>query len=224
MAQSQQSIVSERGFTIGSPCQIRHGGVYVPASITKISIKPDTSYITVDVTYTDCDNKQQTKNFLEWERQLWTITEEDQENKNIDYNEQIFGCNGIIKSCKSTKRIINAMKSYQNKSKQEIKSWLIKYVKEEYSQILNDWCHLMNKHNDPIQLEQIFEILIDKYELNPCDVTKCPFVIRHHRDRTNDDMFDDNKDDGDQDDEYLFYRDLFDGVHCYLYHLVEKAM
>ena len=82
---------------------------------------------------------------------------------------------------------------------------------------------IMNKHNDPIQLEEIFEIVFDKYSLNPCDVTKSPFVIGHYRDRTNDDILDDNKG-YDEDSEYLFYRDLMDCIHCHLYHLWDMGL
>ena len=102
---------------------------------------------------------------------------------------------------------------------------IVKFVKEEYVQLLDDFIHIIDKHNDSIQLEKIFEIMVEKYDMEHCQILNCSMAIRHQRDRRKDNqeqmiLFDGSR----LDSEYVFYRDLMDQIHCYLYHLYDTGL
>ena len=109
-------------------------------------------------------------------------------------------CNGTVNERLCTRRLIDALKFHRQKDVN--RNRFISYFKEEYTQLMNDWTHLMSKHSD---------IDPDKYDLDPCDLSDCNFALRHHRARTN------NKQ-PDIDEECMFYEDKMDEVHCYFYH------
>ena len=122
----------------------------------------------------------------------------------VEYTREIMGCNGTIKDCKCTQRLIYALKIYQQMDLNE--SILVKWFKEEYSELMNDWTHFMSKHNDMIELEMLFKDVILTYHLAPCNLKSCPFAVRHHRGRRQMDIHGPESDA--EDYEHIFYRDL----------------
>ena len=125
----------------------------------------------------------------------------------------INGCNGIIKQCQPTIRIIQALQFYEqlNMTDDNDRQKLIKFVHEEYKKLLNDWTHFVSSHNDSYELQQVSEEIMKIYGLNECQMNDCPLIIRHFRDRTEAR----NNNGSEEDNEFVFYRDLLDGIHCH---------
>ena len=61
------------------------------------------------------------------------------------------------------------------------KEQFISHFSNDYPQLMNDWTHFMSKHNDMIELEELFETnIISAYESNKCKIQDCSFTNRHH--------------------------------------------
>ena len=158
----------------------------------------------------------------------------DCEERNED---NINGCNGIIKQCQPTIQIIQALHYYQhlNMTDNTDRQKLIKFVHDDYNQLLNDWIHFVSSHNDSYELQQLSEEMMKTYGLNECQMNECPLIVRHFRDRTaaatksRDDNAEcktngNDHDEKSEDNEFVFYRDLLDGIHCHLYHLEDIGL
>ncbi len=149
---------------------------------------------------------------------------EDYKNGNADiFKQEQRGCKRIIKQCQCTKRIIKALQYYDTldvENNENDKDKLINFSENIYKGLLNDFIHFIEYHNDSIQLEQVSNILQKAYNFKTCDVTKCGKAIRHNRDKTHDEQ----KYNGKEDETFVFYRDLFDQIHCYLYHLFDIGL
>eukprot|EP01084_Bolivina_argentea_P097171 174697_1 len=80
-------------------------------------------------------------------------------------------------SCPSIKRLIYALKYYHclDLSKQTGQTKLMKFVHEVYKDILNDYVHLMQKHNGDLDI--IYECLMNN-KFAECNVGNCRHVIR----------------------------------------------
>lgn len=76
----------------------------------------------------------------------------------IDYQQQIVNCNGLIMKCTRTKRIIHALKFYQENDMHE--SLVVEELKEKYPHIMDNYIHLISTHNDKIQLEALRDELL----------------------------------------------------------------
>eukprot|EP01084_Bolivina_argentea_P294146 506051_1 len=134
--------------------------------------------------------------------------------------EQQRGCGGTINNCKYTNRIIYALTFYQASA---VARELF-FESINYPSLLDDYIHIITTHNDSIQLEKIFEMMISKHNLKPCDIFTCPMAVSYHRDRVKDDQKQQNSIDNGLFNEILFYRDIMDGIHCYLYHLYDLGL
>ena len=131
------------------------------------------------------------------------------------------GCKRIIQQCSCTKRIIMALHHYQTvnrENNEETRDNIVKFFKHVYKGLLNDFIHIITYHNDTIELEEIQEILLKDSDTNPCDISNCLMASRYHRDRTKDDIK------CDDDEIHMFYRDIMDQIHCYLYHLFDMGL
>ena len=141
------------------------------------------------------------------------------------FKQQQRGCKGIIQQCQCTTRIIYALKYYQTLNlnhDENDRQRMIKFFKERYVQLLDDYIHIVTQHNDTIQLEEIFEIMLTEYGMNQCQILNCSLAIRHYRDKsiigTKEDI------DYKVDEDFLFYRDTMDQIHCYLFHLYDAGL
>ena len=218
------SVKSERGFKINDQCEI-YGtdDKWHKGHVTKIFNHANSVWITILVNH-------EAGSYHEWSRNVIKI--HDEHHRELDTKQERNGCNGVVAKCHCTKRMLQALEFYQqlNLHSHTDQQRCISYFKNTYTQLMNDWTHFMSKHNDMIELEQLFEDnIINNYHLNPCHSMNCLFAIRHHRDRRckNDAQSNIDKNRVNIDDidiEYLFYQDIMDGIHCYIYHLYDFGM
>eukprot|EP01084_Bolivina_argentea_P264638 448346_1 len=90
-------------------------------------------------------------------------------NENADEN--------IIEQCDHLKRSTYALKFYKNNKNTNNKSWH-KFCLNVYgNKILDDYHHLLSKHQNNI--DNIKNELIDKYGFSQCLVKDCQFIQRH---------------------------------------------
>eukprot|EP01084_Bolivina_argentea_P011217 20954_1 len=87
---------------------------------------------------------------------------------------------------------------------------LIKFCNDIYSTILDDYIHIITIHSNDSKLQQISESI-------RCDACNCAMVSRHKRDRTQDSIHQNQS----ADQHFLFYRDMLDSAHFFLYHLYD---
>eukprot|EP01084_Bolivina_argentea_P279157 477212_1 len=129
-------------------------------------------------------------------------------------------CVSIEKGCRYTTRVISALKDYESLdiNNDSNKSELIKLCYQSYPSLLDDFIHVLDEHNNEPDLDLIFNLLANTGEFMECNVNKCTFAMRYHRDRHNDTQS------TDEDPQFIFYRDLMDQIHCFLYHLYDTGL
>ena len=110
-------------------------------------------------------------------------------------------CNEV-KYCIALERLIHALKIYKLIGNQQDMNALIEYF-QSYQDVINDFNHVIQAHNN----EQDLSYIKEKWS-HDCDKDKCEMTKRYFRNR--------EKDKGIKG---IFWRDLMDSVHCYLYHL-----
>eukprot|EP01084_Bolivina_argentea_P276735 472260_1 len=80
---------------------------------------------------------------------------------------------------------------------------LIEFMENtNYEQILNDYTHVISKHNER-----------QKSIKSKCNLYKCSILKRYYFNS------DTNTSDHKQEEDFMFYTELLDSIHCYLYHL-----
>eukprot|EP01084_Bolivina_argentea_P071675 130243_1 len=131
-----------------------------------------------------------------------------------------YDCISIENKCKHTINTIKTMIYYQSldlKVKTQRHS-LVKYCKEQHLSLLDDYIHIVTKHNNNI--ENIWNLMKSQFDINECNFSNCLFANRHNN-RHNTDKFDDMVDGNNE--EFLFYHDFMDAAHCYLFHLYDAG-
>merc|ERR1712154_41249 len=63
--------------------------------------------------------------------------------------------------------------------------------------------------------------LVDEVGADRCKLKNCFYLLRHNRDRKKSETFCEEK--KVEDNEYLYYRDLLDTIHCHLHHLYDTG-
>ena len=132
-----------------------------------------------------------------------------------------------VTKCWALQRILTGLKYYQlleiekNPSNEDV---LIKFCEDVYSQMLNDYQHIITSHSR--QLESINKQIINDKRYGDCDNNKCVLFKRyysHSRRRSN--MNSTTKEITKPiDSKLLFYRDIFDNIHHWLFHLFQVGM
>ncbi len=129
------------------------------------------------------------------------------------YQSQPSPCTSLQERCDYTTRVIHAIKYYSSFTNvinisDDLKQNLVKFGKEIYTSLLDDFIHITQYHND--HLDAILQIITVEYGVK-CNFKDCRSLSRH---------FGDAELEGkeNEDDEFIFYRNLFDSVHCYLLH------
>mgnify|MGYP001349339643 CR=1 FL=1 len=134
----------------------------------------------------------------------------------------------VLGSGTSTEKLDLLKKQYQKikvkKFDIENHSRIAEFIDNVYGEVLNDWIHFMATHSH--QIEDIHDELMSKTTtFGGCrDGISCALFLRHFdgdRDRSNDIELDSNSDDGVR---TVFYGELFDRIHHFLYHLFDAAM
>lgn len=77
----------------------------------------------------------------------------------------------------------------------------------------------MVKHNDNLELYRVRDEMMNKQELLSYNISNCYPIHRHTRNRSNESKFR-----NELDNKYGFYRDMFDTIHCHLYHLYDMGL
>eukprot|EP01084_Bolivina_argentea_P109258 195269_1 len=119
-----------------------------------------------------------------------------------------------LEQCICVERIIKAMKYYDSLNLDDGKSrdLLVKFCTGVYKLLLDDFIHIVTKHNNEIE----------DFKMPKCNFVDCDLLDRHNRtDRnyTHDQTFNST-----QDKNVIFYIDLMDSIHCYLMHLYDVGL
>eukprot|EP01084_Bolivina_argentea_P114896 204449_1 len=103
--------------------------------------------------------------------------------------------------CIVVDRIINGLKYYASLDTTTYNDKLVEFS-TLYLSLLNDYTHIITHHNNDV--DTIQNVLNAK-----CDITTCSLLIRNFANESSTDNYD---------PEFIFYRNLFDAMHCYVYH------
>ena len=131
--------------------------------------------------------------------------------------------NHMISECDHLKRILYALNYYKvldldnNHTNYPL---LIQFCDETYKEFLNDYQHVISTHSD--HLEQINDELINDQNFGDCVYSECILFDRYHG---NDAMQREESLNKDIDDtKVIFYQNLFDAMHNFLFHLFQTGM
>eukprot|EP01084_Bolivina_argentea_P088413 159626_1 len=133
-----------------------------------------------------------------------------------------------VYNCDNTcaQRVIIALKYYHSLAldDQHYQDKLLRYCQEINQSLLDDYTHIVTKHQK--QLAETYRIMVNKYNMNQCKLADCLSVRRHYRNRAIRNSHQVNQPNNDTESEqyFLFYQDLFDGIHCYFYHLYDIGL
>eukprot|EP01084_Bolivina_argentea_P291447 500911_1 len=123
----------------------------------------------------------------------------------------------VIKDCISIKRLSTALKYYSlldiisNSKNQKL---FADFTKKVYTQLLDDYVHLVNHHAD--DLNHINKMLKNRKRFGECDVKKCQFTSRHYENGNNNNIS--------LDPTLQFYVETLDSLHFYFFHLYDTGM
>eukprot|EP01084_Bolivina_argentea_P263923 446892_1 len=123
-------------------------------------------------------------------------------------------CSGAKDDCTSTLNVISALIDFEsiNVNNEFDQQKLVEICETKYQHLLNDYIHVVTKHKD--ELEDIFELITINHlnKMTHCSVEHCVLSQRHNTQKSKDDTTNTNN------LNFIFYRELFDSIHCYLYH------
>eukprot|EP01084_Bolivina_argentea_P265350 449753_1 len=115
-------------------------------------------------------------------------------------------------SCAYLKRICVALKYYDSIDDNGTdKEAFNKFCQETYINLIDDYCHVIKEHEN--DLKSIINMLRNKYGFKKCKVSQCNKVRRHYTRNTTEterEM---------QDKQYMFYSEIYDQIHHFLFHL-----
>eukprot|EP01084_Bolivina_argentea_P280657 480002_1 len=124
-------------------------------------------------------------------------------------------------NCNCTKRVITALNDFQSldvTNNEDDNHKLVLLCEKQYKSILDDFIHLIQNHNNDSDLNQIWKLAITQHDFVKCDINKCASKERYYRDRRN------NKQHKMEDENVIFYRDLLDQIHCFIFHLYDSGL
>eukprot|EP01084_Bolivina_argentea_P186755 321814_1 len=144
-----------------------------------------------------------------------------------------------VNDCQQTKKIIKALKYFSTISdfeKDETKDNFVKYCQEIYPEMLNDHIHILTVHNSYGDLDIIYKSLLEEYEFSECNVENCLLSLRYYNnDRAKNvrheeyELYEEqelaeNHELKEESNNFIFYRDIMDQIHCYLFHMCDIGM
>ena len=138
------------------------------------------------------------------------------------FKQQQRGCKRTIEKCQCLERIIYALKYYDTLDMETDYNKLIDFCQITYKGLLNDYIHVIDRHNDSIQLEQISNLLYEMYEFKVCDIDKCGKQFKYRKGPANEGQKVASK--FDLEPRCKFYKELLDQIHCYLYHQFDLGL
>eukprot|EP01084_Bolivina_argentea_P140912 247659_1 len=139
-----------------------------------------------------------------------------------------FGKNGNvdIDGCAFICRIVTALREYHKHFDKKKNN-----NKLDIDQLLNDWIHFITTHSN--QLHAINQQLFSNHKFNKCIIENCKlsqllFQRRNYRNNTKSTKLNeydhDLKETEQLDDKYVFYYDIMNHIHFYLFHLEDLGM
>ena len=126
--------------------------------------------------------------------------------------------------CDYLKRILNGLKYYYslkldtNSSTNDI---FTDFCINIYPQMLDDYTHIITTHSD--DLDYIHQQLITNDNFNQCDYSECVLFKRYY-DNSRRQSTTTNSAESDDDERIIFYREIFDNIHYWLFHLYDAGM
>eukprot|EP01084_Bolivina_argentea_P305842 528378_1 len=129
----------------------------------------------------------------------------------INFSETTLDCQTF---CKSKIRIAHSLKYYhslQIENSASDQNKLLYFYNNIYNSVLSDFIHLITNHEH--ELEEINDYCINSpiLGLAQCNINDCKVSSRHNRNR---EVINNNNNDL----QFIFIRDLFDSIHCYIFH------
>eukprot|EP01084_Bolivina_argentea_P201566 344535_1 len=126
-----------------------------------------------------------------------------------------------IPKCDALNRFICALKYFtllNLSNNPDSNNLFTEFCDDVYPNLLDDRIHIIRTHSS--QLQQIHKALIEHQNIGKCTLSKCNLFQRHYAENrrpiANKNKLYDSK--------FLFYRDIFDGMHHYLFHLFDIGM
>eukprot|EP01084_Bolivina_argentea_P000583 1095_1 len=123
-----------------------------------------------------------------------------------------------INKCGHTKRILDILSEYQFINNDD-ESAVIALCTQQYDSLVNDYIHLLEVHNSESDLDKILNLITDEYNFAECNLNNCALAVRCYRDRD-----DNKKPNTDYDAAFIFYQDILDQIHCFLFHLYDVGL
>eukprot|EP01084_Bolivina_argentea_P260797 440542_1 len=124
-----------------------------------------------------------------------------------------------IDNCDYLARLTSGLKYYSllNISDNELSHDIFtQFCNDIYSNLLNDYNHTITIHSN--QLEAISSVLIKSNLFSKCDINLCSFNTRHYNNNRR--QINDKKEDA----KFRFFREIFDNVHNFVFHLFDLGL
>ena len=133
----------------------------------------------------------------------------------------------IIDECDQLQRILYGLKYYAFLKLDEIASnndIFLSFCEIVYKQLINDYQHIISHHSD--DLEKINTQIINDKNFGDCNHLKCISFRRYYNDsrRRSNENNADYDDDEKTDRKLLFYQEIFDNIHHWLFHLFHVGL
>eukprot|EP01084_Bolivina_argentea_P268392 455847_1 len=122
-----------------------------------------------------------------------------------------------VKDCPHLLRIIHGLKYYhtllETSTTNNTNTQFIDFCQQNYStQCLDDYIHVISTHAETESLTKIRNYIHNDHNINICtNIHECKSIQRHYRNRN--DATKSNP------DKYSFYLEIFEAIHCYIFHL-----
>eukprot|EP01084_Bolivina_argentea_P084460 152733_1 len=133
-------------------------------------------------------------------------------------------CISLEEGCECINRMHSALRYYSSLNldhSQHAENKLVKYCNMTYKLLLNDYVHIVTNHNSDTDLHKIFNLLTASDDYIECTIAKCTLSSRHYRDRNVNNI---NKSKVESNKDFMFYRDILDSMHCFLFHLYDFGL
>eukprot|EP01084_Bolivina_argentea_P289188 496526_1 len=100
----------------------------------------------------------------------------------------------------------------------------IKFCNSTYSTLLDDYIYIVENYQMGYNLKQIHDILKNDKEFESCDFMQCKCLLRHVSSKAYEEPSTDTIIFGSNDTNFVFYKNIFDSMHCHLIHLYDVGM
>eukprot|EP01084_Bolivina_argentea_P306203 529078_1 len=119
-------------------------------------------------------------------------------------------------------RILNALKCYQQLQTDDQRAEFVKDCHEKYPDLIDHFIYMVSNCNDQKHIfDHVFKPILNGYNFDNCNIKQCASCSRHWScNRRNDEEFHDHN----IDQEYMFYRDIMDQIHCIIFHLYDVGL